>query len=123
MKNIIITLTETEAIVLYRFLNLISSRSFYEKTMAMKDKFHSFKEDFKGLEKETESVLQKNYTVWTKINNELQKQGVDPNKNPAPAIKIGDNEVEFKDGGVQVGCTFVAKETVEAVYKRLTEKE
>lgn len=121
MKNITITLTETEAVVLYRFLNLVSVEDFYKKIMALKNKWNYFAEDFKGLEAEAKIVLQSQFTIWNKIDRELKNQGVDPGKNPAPAIKIGNNEVEFKDGGVQVGCTFVPKETVEAVYKRLTE--
>jgi hypothetical protein len=40
---------------------------------------------------------------------------------PAP-LKIGEYTAEFKDNGVQVGCTFVDKETVRAIYERLFSK-
>lgn len=33
-----------------------------------------------------------------------------------PKIKIGGYTAEFKNGGVQVGCVFVSKETVKKVY-------
>jgi hypothetical protein len=92
--------------------------------MGISDKYdHSFTENFKGLEKEAQFALQSKYTIWTKIDEELRAQEIDPNKNPAPAITIGGNTVEFKTGGVQVGCTFVSKETVDAIYKRLAESQ
>lgn len=37
-------------------------------------------------------------------------------------IIIGEHEVEFKDDGVKVGCTFVDKKTVKKIYKKLFNK-
>lgn len=34
-------------------------------------------------------------------------------------IKIDKHTVEFKSNGVQVGCTFVSKDIVEKIYKKL----
>jgi hypothetical protein len=36
-----------------------------------------------------------------------------------PPIKVGDYTVEFKEGGVQVGCTFVPTATVNAIHEKL----
>jgi hypothetical protein len=36
-----------------------------------------------------------------------------------PEIGVGEYVVEFKDGGVQVGCTFVPCEVVDQIHARL----
>ena len=37
---------------------------------------------------------------------------------PPPPLKIGGHTVSFKDGGIQVGCTFVPGKDVEELYGR-----
>lgn len=46
---------------------------------------------------------------------------LDPKKTlfDAPVIKIKDDIVQFVKDGVQVGCTFVDINTVDAIYKQL----
>lgn len=36
-----------------------------------------------------------------------------------PEIKIGGNTVEFKENGIQVGCTFVEKDKVKEIHDKL----
>lgn len=43
----------------------------------------------------------------------------DISKPAPPKIMIGEHAVQFKKGGVQVGCTFVPRETVNQIHARL----
>lgn len=58
-------------------------------------------------------------TLWYRIDDILKSMGVNPSKKQGDPLEINGNVVEFRGGGVQVGCTFVDKETVLKIADKL----
>ena len=64
-----------------------------------------------SFEVQTEIVNEATF-AWPFFCLELIEKGT-------PPLKIGDNEVQFNDDGIKVGCQTVTKDEVKEIYKRL----
>lgn len=68
------------------------------------------------------------FQLYEKVRKVAKDYGIHfttglPVKKSEEPIVIAHNPVEFKADGIQVGCTFVSKETIEEIAKRLQEQK
>ena len=125
MQKINVELTVEQTVFLARFFN--TSPASAEEIRATNQYKHSIGErdyDYSVLGSAPYPKLE-NFTInrigvdYSPFKKALKNIGVDfESYRPAPSIKVGENTVEFKEGGIQVGCTFVPNETIKEIAKQ-----
>ena len=121
MKNIDITLTADEAVVIWRLLNELGAsykREEFERSGAYRSGFAGG-DGYSNLEKEWKTIHNQPI-LWGKINTALHKADIIASTYKAePTIKIGNDEVKFEKGQIKVGCTVVSNELVKQIAAKL----
>jgi hypothetical protein len=110
-KPIVITIDYVENAILLRATQQNAGASRYAAQIA---------EQSRASIETTAQSEKKAAHICDQIDAQFNAQGIDWRTwSPEPAVRVGNHDVEFKDNGVQVGCTFVPKETVLEIAKRL----
>ena len=122
MKNIDITLTADEAVVIWRIFNEFGAsnqRKEFERSQAYREGIDGGSSGYSNLVKEWNNIVNQN-TMWNKINNALHKADIiAPTYKAEPTIKIGNDEVKFENGQIKVGCTVISNELVKQIAAKL----
>jgi hypothetical protein len=121
MKNIDITLTADEAVVIWRLFNELGvsyKREEFERSGAYRSGFAGG-DGYSNLEKEWKTIHDPPI-LWGKINTALHKANIIASRYKAePAIMVGGNEVKFENGQIKVGCTVISNELVKQIAAKL----
>ena len=121
MKNIDITLTADEAVVIWRLLNELGAsykREEFERSGAYRSGFAGG-DGYSNLEKEWKTIHNQPI-LWGKINTALHKADIIASTYKAePTIMVGGNEVKFENGQIKVGCTVISNELVKQIAAKL----